>query len=368
MEAAARGQAHGRGDVGAHALLRLPDVQVGGVLRVGGRRAVADQMRGREHVAARLEHHRALRVERAHVQPHAASLGIAGRQLVSGLVADPHRQRAAGDRAGDRRRLLQVVGCPLDARLQRGRVDLGAEGGMEGQHRRDERVGAGEAVEGQIGAQHAEVRVTARHLRHVTVLAGGDDGLVAAELRRVHAALGVRARGPLVERGLLREALGGIRRRRVHRRQLPRPRHGVLREQRVAQVVAGAADLAARVERRHQRRSLRSVRIGAEVGDDVERSAQAIERIDHHHGGAGRRHGAETGEDRGVLGRVAGMGDRSTRRWHSRTARPDGRRPSSRCRPRAWTGPRAIPSGDGSGDRSHPSGARAGSTPRAPPT
>ena len=134
--------------------------------------------------------------------------------------------------------------------------------------------------------------------------------------------------------------------RRVDRVQPVRPGEVVAGEGRVPEVVAGAADLRGRVERRYQRRAQRHVRIGAEVADreQVERPAQAstdrppswrcrtparVRRV---------RRGSPRPR-RGCRGwrRDRRSGDRG------RTARRDGRPPSSRCRPREPSGPRASP-------------------------
>ena len=291
---------------------------------------------------------------------------------MAGLVGDAHRERAAGERRRDGRRLAQHVGRRLDALRCRAAASTSApKTGWNGSTAGMNVFAPANVVQRDVVARQAEVGVlpgdTAGMWQSWQV---ETTSLVAAELRRVDAGRRVRARRPLVERRLLGEAgrrigVGVSSARRARTRRSCRSR-----ESGIAQVVARAAELGA------LRGTARRASSAGACGS-LPRSAMMSNgprsrsmRVDHHHRAAERRHRRrERGEDGGVLGGVLGRRRRDRPGGgRRRTARPGGRRRSSPCRPRAPSGPRASPSAGGSGGRSRPSAARPGSRSRARPT
>ncbi len=215
---------------------------------------VARQQRRLRVVRAGFADQRVARVVEAHVEPRAAAFGIAGRQLVARSVRHAYAQRVALLRQRQRRRELQHVPRADDAGVERGHVDARRN---LAQQRRNPRAAAGHVVQRQVGAHGRilEVAGLPRDRTHVAVLALGDVLSIAAEFRRENALRRVEgAMHPLAVR-----ALDGAKLMRAER--LGRLVEcvgadgavGVSREDRVAHVVAYAADRRRAMQRRIRR-------------------------------------------------------------------------------------------------------------------
>ncbi|MHC4792826.1 MAG: hypothetical protein ACYTDE_00845 [Planctomycetota bacterium] len=293
------------------------------------------ELGGLEVVLAPLVDDLAGRVDVLDVDPHPAPLRIAGGERVSALIDDPDREFVAFE--GE----LHVAGVPEHllrsrvggfATILREAVVVRVDAHRFGDRIEDPGVAAGEGVGADIRSFEerragVEPACTADLRGHVTVLAAGDRGVVrerAAEAAVLehHAALREVAVQPLRVGPLLGHQVGGVVGRMgfAHRVQHALVRLRVEGEDRIAHVMASAAERAVAVERRGDDRDLRSEFVVAVIvrRHVVVGTAPDVEWIHDHGPVAGTRgHQAvrhDLREDRSVrVLDVAGVSHRATR-------------------------------------------------------